>query len=81
MRAKTSLLNFARRIIARLRVALGLNSRTVLWVLYGQRGFLIGPMLFELFKLRGGGTGTSTMTAVNKYGEVMDVVAMKTEWI
>ena len=38
-------------------------------------------MLFELFKLRGGGTGMSTMTAVDKYGEVIVVVAQMTECI
>ena len=38
-------------------------------------------MLFEMFKLRGGGTGMSAMTAVDKYGEVMGVVAWKTNWI
>ena len=75
LRTKDSLLNFARQIIARLQVAHGLYYRTVLWVLYGQIGFQIGPMLFELFKLRGGGTGKSTITAVAKYDEVMGVVA------
>ena len=38
-------------------------------------------MLLECVKLRGGGTGMSTMTAVDKYGEVMVVVARMTEWI
>ena len=59
-----------------------LYSRTVLRVLYGRSGFLIGPiLLFAIVKLGGGGTGMSTMTAVDKYGEVMCVLAWKTERI
>ena len=55
----------------------GLYSKTVLRVLYGRIGFLIGPiLLFVIVKLRGGGTGMSTMTAVDKYGEVKCMVGM-----
>ena len=68
-RAKDSSWNFFKRFRARLRSDLGLYSRTVLWSLNRQIGFLIGPMLLECVMLRGGVTGMSTMTAVDNYGE------------